>query len=71
MLAAIRRADAAVRRRYVASQRHTIQVDFDRYMLDLERERRRGARRAARAHFALPVPARAAAGTADGRVVAV
>jgi cation diffusion facilitator CzcD-associated flavoprotein CzcO len=70
MLAAIRRADAAMRRRYVASQRHTIQVDFDRYMHDLERERRRGARRAARAHFALPVPARAAAGTADGRAVA-
>ena len=27
-------------------QRHTIQVDFDDYMLDLKRERKRGARRA-------------------------
>ena len=28
------------------SKRHTIQVDFDDYMLDLKRERKRGARRA-------------------------
>ena len=47
MLADIRREDAAMRKRYVASKRHTIQVDFDRYLHDLERERRRG--RAARA----------------------
>ena len=71
MLAAIRRADAAVRRRYVASQRHTIQVDFDRYMHDLERERRRGARRAARGRLrpgaAGPRRGRGRRG-ADGRV---
>lgn len=34
--------------RYVASPRHTIQVDFDDYLVELERERRRGAERAAR-----------------------
>jgi hypothetical protein len=67
MLAAIRRQDAATRRRYVASPRHTIQVDFDRYLHELERERRAGARRARAAGFAPSVPARAAAG---GRTVA-
>ena len=36
----------AMRKRYVASKRHTIQVDFDRYLYELERERRRGAARA-------------------------
>jgi hypothetical protein len=36
----------AMRRRYVASKRHTIQVDFDDYMKELRLERERGARRA-------------------------
>ncbi|HEV2999450.1 MAG TPA: NAD(P)-binding domain-containing protein [Solirubrobacteraceae bacterium] len=53
---------AAMRRRYVSSKRHTIQVDFDEYLLRLERERREGARRAAAAGFVPQVPARAAAG---------
>ena len=39
----------SVARRYVASKRHTIQVDLDTYLRDLRRERRRGARRAGRA----------------------
>lgn len=34
-----------VRRRFVASRRHTMQVDFDRYLADLEREMRAGRRR--------------------------
>jgi dimethylaniline monooxygenase (N-oxide forming) len=59
MLADIRREEAAVRKRYVASPRHTIQVDFDRYLYELERERRRGAERARRAGFAPAIPARA------------
>lgn len=37
---------AALARRYVSSKRHTIQVDFDDYMLALRRERKAGARRA-------------------------
>ena len=37
---------SGIEKRYVASKRHTIQVDFDDYMLDLKRERKRGARRA-------------------------
>ncbi|MCC6875392.1 MAG: NAD(P)-binding domain-containing protein [Sandaracinaceae bacterium] len=48
--------------RYVASPRHTMQVDFDDYLRDLERERKAGARRAVRAGSCLPVPARASVG---------
>ncbi|GGB86244.1 monooxygenase [Knoellia flava TL1] len=36
------------RRQFYASPRHTMEVDFDHYLWDLERERRRGAARAAR-----------------------
>jgi cation diffusion facilitator CzcD-associated flavoprotein CzcO len=38
---AIEREEAAMRRRYVASTRHTIQVDFHAYMRTLARERKR------------------------------
>jgi dimethylaniline monooxygenase (N-oxide forming) len=68
MLRDIRAEDAAMRRRYVASKRHTIQIDFDDYLRDLERERRAGAARARAAGFTLPVPARAA--VADEQVAA-
>jgi hypothetical protein len=54
----VRREDARMRKRYVASKRHTIQVDFDRYLHELGKERRRGAERARAAGFELPVPAR-------------
>lgn len=47
-------------RRYVASKRHTIQVDYSNYVVELERERRAGTERARAGGFALPVPARAA-----------
>jgi hypothetical protein len=43
-------------KRYVKSKRHTMQVDFDDYLLEL----RRGGERARRVGFVLPVPARAA-----------
>ena len=52
----IRRDRAAMAKRYVASKRHTIQVDFDPYLRSIRRERRGGplrrrlrARRAERA----------------------
>ena len=38
----------AMRARYVSSKRHTMQVDFDDYLLDLDREIRAGERRAKR-----------------------
>jgi hypothetical protein len=64
MTADIRREDRRMRRRYVASDRHTIQVDFDTYRFDLRRERRRGAARAAAAGRTLPVAAWARTGEA-------
>jgi dimethylaniline monooxygenase (N-oxide forming) len=56
MEADIRREQQRMQKRYVASERHTIQVDFDRYLYDLGRERRRGAERAVAAGLTLPVP---------------
>jgi cation diffusion facilitator CzcD-associated flavoprotein CzcO len=46
LLADIDADQRAMRRRYVASKRHTIQVDFDDYLYDLAKERRAGAERA-------------------------
>jgi dimethylaniline monooxygenase (N-oxide forming) len=57
LLADIRRDQAAMRKRYVSSKRHTIQVDFDDYLFDLAKERRAGAERARAAGFRLPVAA--------------
>jgi len=37
-----------VRRRFVATRRHTMQVDFDRYLADLQREMRAGHHRSGR-----------------------
>ncbi len=68
MEAAIAREGTRTRKRYVASKRHTIQVDFDTYLFDLRIERRRGAARAKAAGRTLPVPGRVAAPeTADAR----
>jgi dimethylaniline monooxygenase (N-oxide forming) len=41
----VEREDARMGKRYVASKRHTIQVDFHPYLRTIERERRGGARR--------------------------
>jgi len=46
MRADIAADQAAMHARYVASKRHTIQVDFDDYLRDLQIERRAGAERA-------------------------
>jgi dimethylaniline monooxygenase (N-oxide forming) len=54
----IRRDQEAMRKRYVASKRHTIQVDFDDYLHALAKERTAGAERARRTGFRLPVAAR-------------
>jgi dimethylaniline monooxygenase (N-oxide forming) len=43
MRADIARERERMRRRYVASKRHTMQVDFDDYLFELAAERRRGA----------------------------
>ena len=62
----IRRDGERMRKRYVASKRHTIQVDFDRYLVDLARERRRGAA-ARRAGGHRPAGARARRGRRPSR----
>lgn len=59
MTRAIARERERMRARYVASPRHTMQVDFDAYLWELRRELRAGARRVRHRGFALPVPARA------------
>jgi cation diffusion facilitator CzcD-associated flavoprotein CzcO len=51
---------AAMFKRYVASPRHTMEVDFDDYVLAVEKERKRGAARARAAGHRLPIPPRAA-----------
>jgi dimethylaniline monooxygenase (N-oxide forming) len=54
MDAEIDRHRKAVAKRYVASKRHTIQVDFDDYMRVLRRERDAGAQRITTAQAASP-----------------
>jgi cation diffusion facilitator CzcD-associated flavoprotein CzcO len=51
---------AGLEQRYVSSERHTIQVDFDDYLRALGRERRAGERRARLAGWPLPVPGQVA-----------
>ena len=46
---------AAMFKRYVASKRHTMEVDFEDYVLAVRQERRRGERRAALAGHRLPI----------------
>lgn len=48
---------AAMRKRYVSSKRHTIQVDFDEYLWKLQGEIEAGAQRAAAASYVSQVPA--------------
>jgi dimethylaniline monooxygenase (N-oxide forming) len=48
-----------IRRRYVASKRHTMEVDFDDYVYSLRKEREAGALRSRAAGFRLPVSPRA------------
>jgi dimethylaniline monooxygenase (N-oxide forming) len=59
----LERERAKMFKRYVASKRHTMQVDFDNYLYALNKELKAGAVRAREAGFALPVPPRASAAT--------
>jgi hypothetical protein len=67
MEADMRREHERLRRRYVASKRHTMEVDFDDYLYALRRELKAGARRARAEGFRLPVTARAHAVAAAAR----
>jgi dimethylaniline monooxygenase (N-oxide forming) len=57
----IERERARMFKRYVASKRHTMQVDYDDYVVALEKERKAGAERARAAGNPLPVTPRSAA----------
>jgi dimethylaniline monooxygenase (N-oxide forming) len=57
----IRREREKMFKRYVASARHTMQVDFDNYLWDLKKELKAGSERARAAGFTLPIPARGGA----------
>jgi dimethylaniline monooxygenase (N-oxide forming) len=59
MEADMRREREVMFRRYVASKRHTMQVDFDNYLYELRKELKAGAVRARSTGFSLPVPPRA------------
>jgi dimethylaniline monooxygenase (N-oxide forming) len=63
MRADIRADQAAMQARYVASKRHTIQVDFDDYLHALAKERREGAARARANGFLPPAQCRPSAAT--------
>jgi flavin-binding monooxygenase-like protein len=55
----IGREREAMRKRYVASKRHTMQVDYDDYLLALRQEIEAGAKRARANGFAPPIPSHA------------
>ena len=59
----IRSDQEAMRRRYVASKRHTIQVDFDDYLHALAKERQAGAARARARGYLPPALCRRSAAT--------
>jgi dimethylaniline monooxygenase (N-oxide forming) len=56
---------AAMHKRYVASKRHTIQVDFEDYLVGLSAEGKAGAVRAKAHGYALPVVRRAGTEAAE------
>jgi hypothetical protein len=45
MRAEVSASEEKMKKRYVASKRHTIQVDFQPYLRELRRERKRAAQR--------------------------
>jgi dimethylaniline monooxygenase (N-oxide forming) len=64
MLEDIAADQAAMRKRYVTSKRHTIQVDFEDYLYKLEKERAEGVARARANGFQPPVNCLPSAATA-------
>jgi dimethylaniline monooxygenase (N-oxide forming) len=70
MEADMRRERERMFKRYVASKRHTMQVDFDNYLYDLRKELKAGAARARAAGFTLPVAPRAQSAPAQAAAAA-
>lgn len=67
MKADMERERERVRRRYVSSPRHTMQIDFDEYLAALAKELGRGRSRARRGGLRLPIAARASGDLARSR----
>ncbi len=59
MLEDMRRERERMFKRYVRSKRHTMQIDYDDYMWELDREEDRGAERARARGFSMPIEPRA------------
>lgn len=59
MESAMREEQEKMARRYVKSKRHTIQVDYDAFMAQLDRELKAGKERARAAGGSLPIPPKA------------
>lgn len=67
MLAQMASDHARNKRQFYASPRHTMEVDFDHFLWDLDRERRRGQQRAARGATGFPHPRHDDSGAGRGR----
>lgn len=61
----IRDYETKMRKRYVASARHTMQVDFEDFLYYMQKELKAGKKRAAKSGNALPVEAKAKSKTAN------
>ncbi len=59
MITWIKEDEEAMKKRYVSSTRHTIQVDFDIFMAQVEKEMKQGKSRADSSGNSLPIPAKA------------
>jgi hypothetical protein len=59
MISAIEKYEEDMRKRYVASSRHTMQVDFDIYLWKLSKEIKTGQKRAKKVNHNLPLSPRA------------
>ena len=59
MLAYMEHEQAQLRKRYLSSARHTMQVDFELFLAELAKESKRGRKRAARSGKQRPLQAKA------------
>ncbi|EMP05595.1 hypothetical protein LEP1GSC124_2615 [Leptospira interrogans serovar Pyrogenes str. 200701872] len=53
----IEKYESKMKRRYITSARHTMQVDFEVFLYDMKSELKKGIKRAAKNGNKLPVPA--------------
>ena len=61
--------ETAMRKRFVASKRHTIEVDFHPYLREIRRERKRAAQRGLTERGGVPLPLAGATARQCGPIV--